>query len=80
MIGDASTISRRMGADQAQRANDAWIRANGRPVDPALWRTPGQPQPRRTVRPAPGQRRRVGLRLGSGTGTGLVTGTGTDLL
>jgi 4-amino-4-deoxy-L-arabinose transferase-like glycosyltransferase len=41
MIGDASQISRRLGADAAQRPIDDWIRTHGRRVDPALWRTPG---------------------------------------
>jgi 4-amino-4-deoxy-L-arabinose transferase-like glycosyltransferase len=38
MLGDLSFISRRLGADTAQRPIAEWIRTNGRPVDPALWR------------------------------------------
>lgn len=72
MIGDASTISRRMGADRAQRANDAWIRANGRPVDPALWRTPGSRSRGELFDLRPDN----GVASGSGTSTGTARGTG----
>jgi 4-amino-4-deoxy-L-arabinose transferase-like glycosyltransferase len=38
MLGDLSLVSRRMGADIAGRPIADWVRANGKPVDPALWR------------------------------------------
>jgi len=37
MQGDLSFIDRRMGAAAAGKAVGDWIRANGKPVDPALW-------------------------------------------
>ena len=40
-LGDLSFISRRLGAETAQRPLAEWIRANGKPVDPALWRADG---------------------------------------
>ena len=40
-IGDATQISRRIGADLVQREIDDWIRAHGRLVDRALWRPRG---------------------------------------
>jgi len=39
MLGDLSLISRRLGAELAGRPIAEWVRANGKPVDPALWRT-----------------------------------------
>ena len=39
MVGDASWISRRLGADVAARPIADWVRANGQQVDPALWRS-----------------------------------------
>jgi 4-amino-4-deoxy-L-arabinose transferase-like glycosyltransferase len=41
MLGDLSPISRRLGAEVAGRPIAEWVRANGKPVDPALWRTGG---------------------------------------
>jgi 4-amino-4-deoxy-L-arabinose transferase-like glycosyltransferase len=41
MLGDLSFVSRRLGAETAQRPMAEWIRANGKPVDPALWRASG---------------------------------------
>jgi hypothetical protein len=38
MLGDLSLVSRRMGADTAGRPIAGWVRANGKPADPALWR------------------------------------------
>ena len=38
MLGDLSLVSRRMGADIAGRPIADWVRANGKPVDPGLWR------------------------------------------
>jgi len=38
MLGDLSLVSRRMGAEIAGRPIADWVRANGKPVDPALWR------------------------------------------
>jgi 4-amino-4-deoxy-L-arabinose transferase-like glycosyltransferase len=49
MLGDLSIVSRRLGAEVAQEPIAQWVRANGRPVDPALWRPPGS--------------RRTGMRL-----------------
>jgi 4-amino-4-deoxy-L-arabinose transferase-like glycosyltransferase len=42
MLGDLSAVSRRLGAEQAGRPIAEWVRANGRPVDPALWRADGR--------------------------------------
>lgn len=39
MLGDLSLVSRRLGAEVAGRPISEWIRANGKPVDPTLWRT-----------------------------------------
>ena len=39
MIGDLGIISRRMGARTAGKQVASWVRANGKFVDPALWRT-----------------------------------------
>ena len=41
MLGDLSPISRRMGGEAASRPVADWVRANGAPVDPALWRSRG---------------------------------------
>ena len=41
LLGDADSISRRMGADTAQRSVTRWVKANGRPVPPELWREAG---------------------------------------
>ncbi|MEW6531016.1 MAG: glycosyltransferase family 39 protein [Thermodesulfobacteriota bacterium] len=38
MLGDLSTISRRLGAEAALRPIADWVRANGKHVDPTLWR------------------------------------------
>ena len=38
MLGDLTLVSRRMGAEIAGRPIAEWVRANGKPVDPALWR------------------------------------------
>jgi 4-amino-4-deoxy-L-arabinose transferase-like glycosyltransferase len=38
MLGDLSIVSRRLGAEVAQEPIAQWVRSNGRPVDPALWR------------------------------------------
>jgi 4-amino-4-deoxy-L-arabinose transferase-like glycosyltransferase len=45
MLGDLSFVSRRLGAEVAGEPITDWIRANGQPVDPALWRRsePGGP-------------------------------------
>lgn len=43
MLGDLSLVSRWMGADAAARPVAEWIRANGKPVDSALWRAPDRP-------------------------------------
>jgi 4-amino-4-deoxy-L-arabinose transferase-like glycosyltransferase len=37
MLGELSTVSRYMGAESAGRPLADWVRANGRPVDAALW-------------------------------------------
>ena len=39
MLGDLSLLSRRMGAEAASRPIADWVRANGKLVDPALWRS-----------------------------------------
>lgn len=39
MLNDLSLVSRRMGAAIAGRPIAEWVRANGKPVDPSLWRT-----------------------------------------
>ncbi|HXD99681.1 MAG TPA: hypothetical protein VN646_24220 [Candidatus Acidoferrum sp.] len=41
MLGDLSVVSRRLGAETAGRPVTEWVRANGAPVDPALWRAVG---------------------------------------
>jgi 4-amino-4-deoxy-L-arabinose transferase-like glycosyltransferase len=38
MLGDLTLVSRRMGAEVAGRPIADWVRANGKLVDPALWR------------------------------------------
>jgi len=43
MVGEAPTVSRRLGADAAGQPVDDWIRANGKPVPAALWRARGIP-------------------------------------
>ena len=40
MLGDLSIASRFMGAEAAGRPLADWVRAHGRPVDPALWTGP----------------------------------------
>jgi len=40
MLGELSIVSRLMGAEAAGRPLAEWIRANGTPVDPALWSEP----------------------------------------
>ncbi len=39
MIGDVAIVSRRMGARAAGKQVTHWVKANGKLVDPALWRT-----------------------------------------
>lgn len=39
MMGDIAIVSRRMGAHTAGKQVAHWVRANGKLVDPALWRT-----------------------------------------
>jgi len=39
MLGDVAIVSRRMGARTAGKRVAAWVRSNGKLVDPALWRT-----------------------------------------
>ena len=41
MLGDLTSVSRRLGAETAQRPVAEWIRGHGRLVDPALWRASG---------------------------------------
>ncbi|MFH1057491.1 MAG: hypothetical protein V1797_02280 [Pseudomonadota bacterium] len=41
MLDDVALVSRRLGADAAGEAVAVWVRAHGRPVDPALWRPAG---------------------------------------
>ena len=42
MLGDVALVSRRMGAMTAGKPTADWVRANGRPVDSALWRQLGR--------------------------------------
>jgi 4-amino-4-deoxy-L-arabinose transferase-like glycosyltransferase len=49
MLGDLSFVSRRMRADIAGRPIADWVRAHGKPVDQALWRTDA-PDGRRGMR------------------------------
>jgi len=42
MLGDATPVSRRLGADRAGAPVAQWIRENGRPVDPSEWRGSGR--------------------------------------
>jgi 4-amino-4-deoxy-L-arabinose transferase-like glycosyltransferase len=39
MVGDLSSMSRRLGAEEAGRPIAGWVRAHGTPVDPTLWRS-----------------------------------------
>jgi 4-amino-4-deoxy-L-arabinose transferase-like glycosyltransferase len=39
MLGDVALVSRRMGADAAGKPIADWVRANGKLVDPTLWRS-----------------------------------------
>lgn len=39
MLGDATLVSQRMGANEAQRPIEEWVRARGVRVDPSHWRT-----------------------------------------
>jgi hypothetical protein len=39
MVDDISTTGRRLGAEAAGRPVADWVRANGKLVDPALWRS-----------------------------------------
>src|SRR5207247_2411741 len=49
MLGDLSFVSRRLGGETALKPMADWVRANGKPVEPALWRQgvaeDGQPAP-----------------------------------
>ncbi len=38
LVGDLTAVSRRLGSEVASRPLTEWIRANGRRVDPALWK------------------------------------------
>ncbi len=40
LLGDASIVSRRMGADAAGRPVAEWVRTNGKPVPAQSWRSP----------------------------------------
>ena len=39
MLNDFTLVSRRLGAEVAGQPIAGWVRANGKPVDPNLWRT-----------------------------------------
>ncbi|MBI5521241.1 MAG: glycosyltransferase family 39 protein [Desulfarculus sp.] len=39
LLGDVNLVSRRMGAEALRQPIAGWVRAHGRPVDPALWRS-----------------------------------------
>ena len=43
MVEDAARLRRRFGLDPGGQAAADWVRGNGRPVDPDLWRQPGEP-------------------------------------
>ena len=49
MLGDLSFVSRRLGGETALKPMADWVRANGKPIEPALWRQgiaeDGQPSP-----------------------------------
>ena len=42
LIGDGSPGLQRIFGDGHQKAIVEWVRANGRPVDPGLWRAAGE--------------------------------------
>jgi 4-amino-4-deoxy-L-arabinose transferase-like glycosyltransferase len=60
LLGDVAQVSRRMGADAMGKPVADWIRANGKPVPPQLWRGSGMAAgvelfdilPERGLRPA----------------------------
>lgn len=54
MLGDVSFISRRMGGDAAGKPTADWIRANGKLVPPALWRSRGSAMELYDLRPEVG--------------------------
>jgi len=55
MLNDLSLVSRRLGAEVAGQPIADWVRANGRPVDPGLWRTNrGSPMTLYNLRPDSG--------------------------
>jgi hypothetical protein len=56
LLNEPDTLDRAFGAQAAQQPLTDWVRANGRPVDPAEWR----PAPSETSPPDPGRRRRGG--------------------
>ena len=58
MLNDLSLVSRRMGAETAGRPLADWVRANGKLVDPALWR-PGPEEQHGSLRSPPSLRSRV---------------------
>ena len=67
MLGELSIASRLMGAESAGRPLADWIRANGTPVDPALWSESGVPGPglaTGALRPETGRGPRSGLLRG----------------
>ena len=43
MLGDVAGVSRKMGADAAGKPVADWVRANGKLVDPTLWRSSRRP-------------------------------------
>ena len=43
MVGDAWRMRRRLGFEGTLSAVNDWVRANGHPVAPDLWRAPGEP-------------------------------------
>ena len=43
MVGDAARMRRRFGLEPGGQAVADWVRASGQPVDPDLWRQPGEP-------------------------------------
>lgn len=42
MLGDLSAIDRMLGAEAAGRPIEEWVQANGKLVDPTLWRSSGR--------------------------------------
>lgn len=75
MLDDVAPISRRMGADAVGRNLADWIRSNGVPVDPGLWRgaRPRQSMTLYDMRPEKGS-----AKVGSSMSVPIHVGTGDE--